>query len=298
MAKRGDPIDGVMLFDKPEGMSSNAALQKVRRAINAQKAGHTGTLDPFASGLLPLCFGNATKFSQDLLNADKSYVARVRLGYCSSTGDTEGEIEPHPAGLNGVTLEAIREAAQKFVGDIEQTPPMFSALKRDGRPLYEYAREGVSLAIEPRQVRVESLTILDFDGESFTMACQVSKGTYIRVLGEDIGRALGTAAYLTALRRTQVGDLTLKGAVRLDQLEDQPNDVCRSFLLGADRLLQSFPAVTLTDDEAERFMHGQRLRLSHSIRGRVRVYGKPWGLLGTALLDEVGTMHPERLIAH
>ena len=191
MARRGDPIDGVMLLDKPLGMSSNAALQTVRRLVNAQKAGHTGTLDPMATGLLPLCFGNATKFSADLLHAEKGYVARVKLGEVSSTGDAEGEIvERHPV---DVTAEALEEAVAAFQGEIVQIPPMYSALKVNGKCLYQLARQGETVERAPRTVTVREIAASDFDGTSFTLTCLVSKGTYIRVLAEDIGRRLGAA---------------------------------------------------------------------------------------------------------
>ena len=189
MARRVDQIDGVMLIDKPLGMSSNAALQTVRRLVNAQKAGHTGTLDPMATGLLPLCFGNATKFSADLLHAEKGYVARVKLGEVSSTGDAEGEIvERHPV---DVTAEALEEAVAAFLGEIVQIPPMYSALKVNGKCLYQLARQGETVERAPRTVTVREISASDFDGTSFTLTCLVSKGTYIRVLAEDIGRRLG-----------------------------------------------------------------------------------------------------------
>lgn len=297
MARRGDPVDGVMLFDKPLGLSSNAALQTVRRLLNAQKAGHTGTLDPLATGLLPLCFGNATKFSADLLHADKGYVARVKLGETTTTGDAEGEVtETHSV---TVTETQIRETAERFVGEIDQIPPMYSALKRDGKCLYELARAGETVEREPRRVTIRSIAVSDFDGTSFTMDCLVSKGTYIRVLAEDIGRALGCGAHLTALRRTRVGDLSIDEAVTLEALEAAGGpDGVRLCLAPADRLLMSFPDVHLTEDERARFMTGQRLPLGLTMRGRVRVYGSDKTLLGTAQVNDRGVLAPERLIAH
>ncbi len=298
MAKRGDPIDGVMMLDKPEGMTSNRALQMVRRLINAQKAGHTGTLDPMATGLLPLCFGNATKFSADLLHADKGYVARVKLGERTDTGDAEGEVVERLPVPQDLTLETIREAAKALTGPIDQIPPMYSALKRDGKPLYEYAREGETLEREPRKITVHELEVLDFDGESFTMATLVSKGTYIRVLAEDLGQRLGLPAHLTALRRTRVGDLTLADAVTMASLEATDLDGARAQLAPSDRLLQSLPEVMLDEPEAKRFMHGQRLALRCPAQPRVRVYGPGKELLGTARINAGGVLEPERLIAH
>ncbi len=297
MAKRGDPIDGVMMLDKPLGMSSNAALQTVRRLVNARKAGHTGTLDPLATGLLPLCFGNATKFSADLLHAKKGYSARVKLGVVTTTGDAEGDIvEEHPV---NVTEEEVRAACERFLGEIEQIPPMYSALKRNGQCLYELARQGETVEREPRRVTIEEISMRDFDGESFTIDCLVSKGTYIRVLGEDIGRALGCGAHLSALRRTRVGDLTLDNAVSLIDLEKADSiEAARAKLLGADSLLSTFPRVDLNDGETSRFMNGQRLAMGLDLRGRVRVYGPNQTLLGTAQVNDRGVLEPERLIAH
>ena len=297
MAKRGDPIDGVMLLDKPYGMSSNAALQTVRRLINAQKAGHTGTLDPMATGLLPLCFGNATKFSADLLHADKGYVARVKLGEVTTTGDVEGEVvERHEV---CVTSEALAEAVARFKGEIEQVPPMYSALKVNGRCLYELARQGETVAREPRRVTVKSIEAKDFDGVSFTLDCLVSKGTYIRVLAEDIGRALGCGAHLTALRRTRVGTLTIEHAVAMEDLQACADPVAaRQHLAGADALLSTLEAVDLDETQTARFMTGQRLALGLTMRGRVRVYGPNKMLLGTAQVNDRGVLEPERLIAH
>lgn len=297
MAKRGDPIDGVMLFDKPYGMSSNAAVQTVRRRINAQKAGHTGTLDPMATGLLPLCFGNATKFSADLLHADKGYTARVKLGEVSETGDAEGDIiERHEV---SVTFEQLTEVVGRFLGDIMQVPPMYSALKVNGRCLYQLAREGETVERAPRAVTIKSIEASDFDGTSFTLTCLVSKGTYIRVLAEDIGRALGCGAHLTALRRTRVGELTLDRAVSLETLDAcEGPEAARQHLLGADALLSTLEAVHLDEMQMTRFMTGQRLALGLTMRGRVRVYGLNKMLLGTALVNDRGVLEPERLIAH
>jgi len=296
VARRGENIDGVLLLDKPQGMSSNAALQRARRLVNAQKAGHTGTLDPMATGLLPLCFGNATKFSADLLDADKAYEARVRLGVTTDTGDAEGKIlQERPV---TVSAEDVERVAARFTGVISQIPPMYSALKRNGEALYEIARRGEVVEREARQVTIHSIEVKDFDGTHFTMLTRVSKGTYIRVLAEDIGEALGCGAHLVALRRTMVGELTIDRAVTLEALEACGSaELAREKLEPADALLQSLPAVGLTSEGEKRFMQGQRLALGLSVRGRVRVYGPEKNLLGTARVQDRGVLHPERLIA-
>lgn len=297
MGKRGDLIDGVLLLDKPQGMSSNGAMQKARRLLNAQKVGHTGTLDPMATGLLPLCFGNASKFSADLLHADKAYEARVKLGVTIDTGDAEGT--PLVTRAVTVSFADIEEVAKRFQGTIAQVPPMYSALKRNGEKLYEIARRGEVVEREARQVTIHELVVKDFDGESFTMIARVSKGTYIRVLAEDIGEALGCGAHLIALRRTMVGGLTIENAVTLESLEAcESLDEARQKLAPVDTLLQSLPVVVLSRTEAERFMHGQRLAMGLTIRGCARVYGPEENLLGIAQVNDRGVLQPERLIAH
>jgi tRNA pseudouridine55 synthase len=296
--KPRDLVDGVLLIDKPVGLSSNDALTKVKRIINAKKAGHTGTLDPFATGLLPLCFGEATKFSQDLLEADKTYLARVHLGVTTTTGDTEGEtVETRPV---DVSTEQIEAALAKFRGPIMQVPPMYSALKRDGKALYEYAREGVTLEREARPVTIHALEMLDYEAPFLTIRVTCSKGTYIRVLGEDIGLELGCGAHLNQLRRIGVGSLTVAGMVTIEDLQAHENPL--SLLAPVDALLSSFPRVELTAELTRRFLNGQRLALNREpvtlpeSKGRVRVYheGK---LLGTAILQDWGVLQPERLIA-
>ncbi len=293
-----DLVDGVLLLDKPVGFSSNDALIKAKRILNAKKAGHTGTLDPFATGLLPLCFGEATKFSQDLLEADKTYETTVHLGVTTDTGDTEGEvIDQRPV---DVTLEQIEAVLAQFRGAIEQVPPMHSALKRDGKPLYEYARAGITLEREARPVVIHELTLVSYEAPFLKLVVCCSKGTYIRVLGQDIGAALGTGAHLQALRRTQVGPLTTAGMLTLDELGAHAAPL--SLLAPVDALLSSFPAVQLTPELAKRFLNGQRLALGkESIalppeQGRVRVY-QDSKLLGTAQLGEYQILAPERLIA-
>lgn len=296
------PVHGVLLLDKEAGHSSNDVLIKAKRLLNAQKAGHTGTLDPFATGLLPLCFGEATKFSQDLLEADKTYETVVHLGVKTETGDTEGTVVQRCDVI--VTLEQIERALARFRGEIMQVPPMHSALKRDGKPLYEYARAGITLEREARRVTIHLLELIDYQAPFLTLRVQCSKGTYVRVLGEDIGAALGCGAHLQALRRTDVGSLTLDHAVTLEQLASTPETERTALLAPVDALLSTFPLVRLPEELAKRFLHGQRIPLikegvcAPAHPGRVRVYRDNGGnLLGTAQLLEYGILAPERLIA-
>ena len=293
-----DLVDGVLLLDKPVGLSSNDALIKAKRVLNAKKAGHTGTLDPFATGLLPLCFGEATKFSQDLLEADKTYETTVHLGISTNTGDTEGEAIF--TGEVNVTRAQIDAVLAQWRGPIMQVPPMYSALKRDGRAYYEYAREGITLEREARPVTIHQLDFVAYEAPFLKLLVTCSKGTYIRVLGEDIGNALGCGAHLNALRRIRVGALTVDGMVTLETLQANPAPL--SMLAPVDALLSSFPAVQLTDELAKRFLNGQRLALGKEDvvvpeqLGRVRVYHHEH-LLGTAVLREYAVLAPERLIA-
>jgi tRNA pseudouridine55 synthase len=296
------PVHGVLLLDKPEGLSSNDALVRAKRLLNAEKAGHTGTLDPFATGLLPLCFGEATKFAQDLLDADKTYETVVRLGVRTSTGDTEGEVlETAQVDVTPAQIAAVLES---FRGPIDQVPPMHSALKRDGRPLYEYARAGITLEREARRVVIRELTLLSYEAPLLRLAVTCSKGTYIRVLGEDIGAALGCGAHLESLRRTAVARLTLDGAMTLAQLDALSEGERTAALAPVDALLSSLPSLALDDELARRFMHGQRLALAEADialpaqAGRVRVYRiSDTCLLGTAQLTSYGVLAPERLVA-
>jgi tRNA pseudouridine55 synthase len=290
-------IDGVLLLDKPLGLSSNDALVRAKRLFNAKKAGHTGTLDPLATGLLPLCFGEATKFSQDLLEADKTYESTLKLGERTATGDAEGEV----VASRPVECEAraVAEVLARFRGEILQVPPMYSALKRDGKPLYEYARAGQTLEREARPVTIHSLELIGCTLPFVTIRVTCSKGTYVRTLGEDIGEALGCGAHLTMLRRTGVGTLTLDHAVTLEQLDAVEPDGRAALLAPVDALLGSFEAITLDEEQARRFLHGQRLRIADrgtEERARVRIYSPDARLLGTAQLED-GVLAPERLIA-
>lgn len=296
------PVHGVLLLDKSAGHSSNDVLIKAKRLLCAEKAGHTGTLDPFATGLLPLCFGEATKFAQDLLDADKTYEATVRLGIKTTTGDTEGDIIE--SRRVDVTRDQIDSALAQFRGPIMQMPPMYSALKRDGKPLYEYARAGITLEREARPLTIHLLEFMSYEAPLLHLRISCSKGTYIRVLGEDIGGTLGCGGHLQALRRTVVGSLNLSSALTLEQLAEKPEQERYSTLQPVDALLQAFPALTLEDILADRFLHGQRLSLGKenialpAEQGRVRVYRTSDGLLlGTGQMREFGVLAPERLIS-
>jgi len=286
-------VDGVLLLDKPVGLTSNDALQKARRLFSAAKGGHTGTLDPLASGLLPLCFGEATKFSADLLDADKTYEAELQLGVTTDSGDAEGQVIA-TAAVN-VADEAIFEILPRFIGDIEQIPPMHSALKRDGRPLYELARQGIEVERAPRPVTIHGIDFLGRVGDLLRLRVACSKGTYIRVLAADIGQALGCGAHLTALRRTVVGDLSLAGAVSLDELAALDDAQRLARLSPVDALLQSLPEMHLSGEAAQRFRHGNPVDLPPGQLGKIRVY-ENGRLIGVGEPGREGRLWPKRLV--
>ncbi len=266
-------VHGVLLLDKPLGLSSNDALQKAKRLYRAEKAGHTGTLDPLATGLLPLCFGAATKFSQVSLDADKRYLATLQLGVTTTTGDAEGEVlatEP----VN-VTREQVLSACSALTGPIKQLPPMYSALKKDGKALYEYARQGIEVERDARAVTIHQIDIVEGDTALWVLDVRCSKGTYIRTLAEDIGKHLGCGAHLQALRRTGSGSLSLNGSHSLEQLAAMTELERDAALMPADRLLADWPEVTLNDEDAGRFLSGMRRRLPLADVPNVRVYGPP-----------------------
>ena len=296
------PVHGVLLLDKPEGISSAQALAKAKWLLNAEKAGHTGTLDPFATGLLPLCFGEATKFASDLLDADKTYEATIRLGITTTTGDPEGEvIETRGVNVQRAQIEAVLDS---FRGAIDQVPPMYSALKRDGKPLYAYAREGKTLEREARAVTIHELELVAFTSPDIQIRVRCSKGTYIRVLGEDIGRALETGAHLIALRRIGVGNLLIADAMAIDALAALSEPERKTSLLPADSLLSELMPVVLPPELAGRFMQGQRLSLvkegvDYPPGGteRVKVLSTKHILLGVASISTEGLLQPERLVS-
>ncbi len=268
-------VDGVLLLDKPLGWSSTRALQRVRWLLGAEKAGHTGTLDPLATGVLPLCFGAATKLAQAALDADKRYRATVRFGVTTTTGDREGEIVHHAP--RAIPRAALAAACARFTGAIEQTPPMHSALKHDGKPLYDYARAGVEVERTARAVTIHRLDIVAPDdaapADRWTVDVTCSKGTYIRVLAEDLGRALGCGAHLDALVRTGSGSLDVADAISLDDLEALAPEARERRLLPPDVLVAGWPRLVLSADDAGRFLTGLRRRIAHADAAHVRVYG-------------------------
>ena len=287
------PLDGVLLFDKPLELSSNDALQKVRRLFRAEKAGHTGTLDPLATGLLPICFGEATKFSNALLDADKTYRALVYLGKTTTTGDAEGEIvTEHPVEVQQSDIDAV---FKKFRGEIQQLPPMHSALKHQGKPLYEYIRKGETIERELRNVVIHELLLNSFSGNEMDITVRCSKGTYIRTLGEDIGAALGCGAHLIGLRRTAIALFDLKEGYNWQQMEamsEAERDAC---ILPLESLMPDMPVLQLDDVQVKRLAQGQRLGLDTGLPdGKVRLHG-PQGFIGVGLLQG-RRLAPERLL--
>jgi len=293
------PVHGVLLLDKPLGLSSNQALQKAKWLLRAEKAGHTGTLDPLATGVLPLCFGAATKFSQLHLDADKAYDTTVRLGQTTATADAEGEV----LNTRPVTCSVgqVVEVLDRFMGPIAQVPPMHSALKKDGKALYEYARDGETVEREPRHVVIHDLDLLNMqlDGDTPHLDLHVvcSKGTYIRTLGEDIAEALGCGGHLSALRRTHTGPFGLAQTITLEALEAMSPDERLTALLPVDTLLGGHSRVTLGAEDAGRFLSGLRRRGDWPDADRVAVYGSdPHALLGTAHVV-AGELIPGRLLS-
>ena len=294
-------LHGVLLLDKPLGWTSNDALQKAKGILRAEKGGHTGTLDPLATGLLPLCFGAATKFSQASLDADKRYTATLRLGQRTSTADGEGEvIAEHVVQLD---LQAVEAACLQFTGAIDQLPPMHSALKHQGKALYEYARAGIEIERTPRRISIHHIHILSLQGNELVLDVSCSKGSYIRTLADDIGQALGCGAHLSALRRTGSGSLRLEQAVTLDQLQALSEAERDALLLAPDALLAGWPEVHLPDDEAGRFLTGLRRRVTLADAPAVRVYRRPpeppdspRAFLGTAHIT-AGELIADRLLS-
>ena len=294
------PVHGVLLLDKPLGLSSNNALQKVKWLLRAEKAGHTGTLDPLATGVLPLCFGAATKFSALQLDAPKTYEAVALLGITTSTGDAEGEVMER-RDVPVITPEQLEAVRQRFTGRITQVPPMHSALKKDGKALYEYARAGIDVERAPRDVEISKLNMaLALDGqapEAIKIVVTCSKGTYIRTLGEDIGAALGCGGHLTRLRRVATGPFTESQCITLDALEALTEAERLAALLPPEALLPDHTRVTLAGEDAGRFLSGMRRRGAWADAEHVAVFGdQPHALLGTAHV-KAGELIPNRLLS-
>lgn len=292
-------VDGILLLDKPLGMSSNQALQKVRWLLNAEKAGHTGSLDPLASGVLPLCFGEATKFSQYLLDADKGYRTRMHLGVTTSTGDAEGEVlERRQIDLNAGDIEAALPA---FRGTIMQVPPMYSALKRDGQPLYKLARAGEVVERQARSVTISRLELSAFESPYATLEVACSKGTYIRSLVEDLGQALGCGAHVAQLCRTQAGPFALAQTVTMAELErlhaEGGSEALDALLLAPDAGLEHWPLLQLTEHSSYYWLHGQPVRVPQLPSfGLIRVQDHNGRFIGIGEVDDEGRLAPRRLI--
>jgi tRNA pseudouridine55 synthase len=290
------PVDGVVLLDKPIGITSNAAIQRVKRLFGAAKAGHVGTLDPLASGLLPVCMGEATKFSTDAFGADKTYEAELLLGVTTATGDTEGEVLTRlPV---AVTCGQVLAVLRRFTGLLSQVPPMYSALKRDGKPLYAYARAGQTVERVPRSITIHDIALLGMAAERVRISVRCSKGTYIRVLAEDIGRDLGCGATLAGLRRTTLGVFEIRQAVALDELEGAAAAQKMAFLLPVDSLVSGLPVLTLTADVAARMLKGQSVQpVVGGSQGVFRLYDVHGRFLGLGELQPGKRLVPKRLIA-
>lgn len=288
-------VHGVLLLDKPYGFSSNQALQKVKWLYQAAKAGHTGTLDPLATGVLPICFGEATKFAQTLTDENKTYVANVKFGVTTTTGDKEGDVVASVACQ--ITKDMIAHVLPQFLGEITQVPPMYSALKVNGKPLYEYARDGVELERQPRQVTIHDLQVLDCVENTAHIRVTCSKGTYIRTLGEDIGKALGVGAHLTGLRRTATATYQIVQTVTIADLEAMTPEQRDALMLPVDTAISALPQLALHADAAYYFKQGNPVWVSGTIpRGELRVYSEAGLFLGIGEQQRDGRIAPRRVV--
>lgn len=288
------PVHGVFLLNKPLGISSNAALQKVRWLLRAEKAGHTGALDPLASGLLPICFGEATKFSHFLLDSTKRYQTTVQLGHSTTTGDVEGEVLLEQA-VPELTEERIQQVLQQFVGETQQIPPMYSALKKQGRPLYELARKGIEVERDARPITIEAIQLLSFTENSVTLDVTCSKGTYIRVLGEDIAKALGTYGHLTYLHRIQTGHFELIPSYTIEYLEGLTEQEREALLLPVYAPVQHFIQIQVPEGRAEYFSRGMESNIDHAAEAQVLVFDGE-KCLGLAEINERKRLIPKRVL--
>ena len=295
--KRGRDIDGVFLLDKPQGMSSNDIMQKVKRLFQANKAGHTGALDPLATGMLPICLGEATKFSQFLLDADKRYVVTAKLGERTDTSDAEGQVV-ETRSVN-VETSQILTALEQFRGDILQVPTMFSALKHNGKPLYEYARAGITVEREARPITIFELNFIEYQAPFLTLEVHCSKGTYIRTLVDDLGEVLGCGAHVTVLRRTAVADYPAEKMMTWDALQAlaEQGDLDQH-LLPIDTAVSKLPALKLNAEQSKGIGFGQRVKFANEakLRGQVRLFSDKNIFLGVALIDDNNVIRPQRLI--
>ncbi|WP_109082624.1 tRNA pseudouridine(55) synthase TruB [Aggregatibacter kilianii] len=300
--KRGRDIHGVFLLDKPQGTSSNDIMQKVKRIFQANKAGHTGALDPLATGMLPICLGEATKFSQFLLDADKRYLVTAKLGERTDTSDAEGQIvETRDV---KVKTPEILTALEQFRGDILQVPTMFSALKHNGKPLYEYARQGITVEREARPITIFELNFIEYNAPYLTLEVHCSKGTYIRTLVDDLGEVLGCGAHVTMLRRTAVADYSTEKMLDWHALQSlaEPHDLSLLdvLLLPMDTAVAKLPALTLNESQTQGIGFGQRIKFDNpnSLQGQVRLFSHENRFLGVAVIDENNVIRPQRLVVY
>ena len=300
--KRGRDIHGVFLLDKPQGMSSNDIMQKVKRIFQANKAGHTGALDPLATGMLPICLGEATKFSQFLLDADKRYLVTAKLGERTDTSDAGGQIvETREV---KVKTPEILTALEQFRGNILQVPTMFSALKHNGKPLYEYARQGITVEREARPITIFELNFIEYNAPYLTLEVHCSKGTYIRTLVDDLGEALGCGAHVTMLRRTAVADYPTEKMLDWNALqalaESQDLSLLDALLLPMDTAVAKLPALTLNESQTQGIGFGQRIKFDNpnSLQGQVRLFSHENRFLGVAVIDENNVIRPQRLVVY
>ena len=285
---------GILLLDKPLGLTSNAALSRAKRVLGIRKAGHTGALDPLATGLLPLCFGQATKVSAFLLDADKGYLAEVTLGQTTASGDAEGEVTGERE-VPQIDCAALEEVLDEFRGVIDQVPPMYSALKHKGKRLHELARAGIEVERKPRRVTIHRLDLLEFQRPRFVLRVGCSKGTYIRSLAMDIGARIGCGAHLSALRRESSGPFALADAVTLEALEQMNADQARRLFMPPDAALPHLPAVELDDEQATAIRHGKAVSLPSLPQGQVRMYSRRL-FLGLGQSDPNGDLRVRRLL--
>ena len=289
-------VDGLLLIDKPLGLSSNQALSKIKFLFSPKKVGHTGTLDPMATGLLPICLGEATKFSSYLLNADKTYVGLIRLGYKSSTGDKEGEIIKQE--FDKIPSKSVvKRILKNFIGPIDQLPPMFSALKHKGKPLYLYAREGINIPRPKRKIVIHEIELLDYQGDELRLKIKCSKGTYIRTLAEDIGDKLNVGAYLLELNRTGIGSLSIDSAVKIEQIEEIKEQERVKLLLPVDELLSSFQKLILNCNDTTAIKDGKIIDQSGKTPGFYRLYEVKDEFIGLGEIDKIGKLKAKRLIS-
>ena len=286
-------MHGILLLDKPAGLTSNAALSRVKRILGIKKAGHTGALDPMATGLLPLCFGQATKVSQFLLESDKQYLADIRLGQTTTSGDADGDVLDERE-VPALTREQIEAVLEPFRGSIEQIPPMVSALKHKGKRLHELARAGIEVERKPRSVTIHKLDLLDFDEQRLTVRVACSKGTYIRSLAMDIGETIGCGAHLSALRRERSGPFSLEKAISLDALSDLSMDDARALLIAPDLALSDLPSIELAPEQTTALRHGQPVRMKEAQAELVRIYSGE-EFIGIGSIDEFGVLRSRRL---